>query len=274
MDKSSLTINPAVTPVATGGAIGMLAGCIAAPEKYPLKKLLVADSDTFDELFPKKKMNALQLNSLEKLKQAAKEYLKSGKEERENVKLAAIEFNKKFKAIPINETLSQNLLNKKNYLKQVAEDNNFVLIRQYYTRTRELLLQDLDNSFMREYYNKIKEQLKLAKNNLKQPIEDYRNIVRETYTARLKNMKNLPNHGIEVKQAFEEMQKALAVKRTVNANKLYELVNRTELTKAYKSVMKFLPKARTRAAANGAILLSTLTALGIIFFNPSPHSKS
>ena len=48
---------------------------------------------------------------------------------------------------------------------------------------------------------------------------------------------------------------------------------RAELKKAYKSVTKFLPKARTRAAVNGALLLSTLTALGIVFFNPSPHSS-
>ena len=33
MDKSSLTINPAVTTVATGVDIVMIAGCIAAPEK-------------------------------------------------------------------------------------------------------------------------------------------------------------------------------------------------------------------------------------------------
>ena len=273
MHESSLTINPAVSTIATGAAIGMVAGSLAAPEKYPLKKLLILDSDTFSGLFPKKKMNAVQLNALEKIKDASKEYLSSGKKEQKNVRAAAREWYKKFKAIPIDETLAQNVINKKNYLKQVAEDNNIVLIRQYYTRTRELLLQDLDNQFMQEYFKNIKKQLNIAKKNLKQPIEEYRNILKEAYQVRVKNLKLLPNRGIEVKQAFEKLQKALAAKRTVTANALYEIVNRYDLKKAYKSVSKFLPKARTRAAVNGSLLLSTLTALGIIFFNPSPHSS-
>lgn len=273
MTKSSLSINPAVSTVATGGAIGMLAGCLAAPEKYPLKKLLILDSDSFSQLFPRKKMNALQLNAMEKIKLASKEYFSSGKEEQQNVRNAAREWYKKFRAIPVDETLAQNVINKKNYVKKVAEDNNIGLIRQYYTRTRELLLQDLDNSFMRKYFNKIKKQLKIAKKNLKQPIEEYRKILKEAYDTRIKNLKHLPNRGVEVKLAFENLQKALAVKRTITANKLYEIVNRAELKKAYKSVTKFLPKARTRAAVNGALLLSTLTALGIVFFNPSPHSS-
>lgn len=58
-------------------------------------------------------MNALQLNSLEKLKQAAKEYLKSGKEERENVKLAAIEFNKNLKPSQLTKLLVRIYLIKK-----------------------------------------------------------------------------------------------------------------------------------------------------------------
>ena len=119
----------------------------------------------------------------------------------------------------------------------------------------------------------MKKQLQVATANLKEPIEDYKKVVREAYRQRVKNLKLLPNRGVEVKQSFENLKKAYAAKRTVSANKLFEIVNRFELKKAYKTVSKFLPKARTRAALNGALLLSTLTAMGIIFFNPSPQHK-
>ncbi len=274
MRESSLTINPAVSKIATGGAIGMCVGYIAAPERYSLKKLLTLDKDTFSTIFPKKKMNTAELNALEQIKNAAKEFVTSGRPEQEKVRAAAKEWYKKFKAVPIDETLAQNLINKKQFLRQVAEDNNLILIKKYYTLARELLLEDLDNKFMHEYFNKMKKQLKIATENLKTPIEEYKKVVREAYTQRVKNLKLLPNRGVDVKQSFEKLKKAYAAKRTVSANKLYEIVNRSDIKKAYKNISKFLPKARTRAALNGALLLSTLTAMGIIFFNPSPrHGK-
>ena len=120
----------------------------------------------------------------------------------------------------------------------------------------------------------MKKQLRIATDNLKEPIEEYKKVVREAYRQRVKNLKLLPNRGVDVKQSFENLKKAYAAKRTVSANKLFEIINRLELKKAYKTIAKFLPKARTRTALNGALLLSTLTAMGIIFFNPSPqHSK-
>lgn len=273
MKDSSLSINPAVSTIATGAAIGMCTGFVSAPDKYPLKKLLTMDSDTFTSLFPQKKMNILQLDAMQKIQKATEEYLASGKTEKDAVKNAARNWRAKFKAIPIDETLAQNIINKKNYLQKVAEDNNFVLIRKYYTQTRELLLQDLDNQFMREYFHKIEEQYKIAKNNLKNPIKEYRALINQAYDERVRRLKEMPNRGIEIKTAFEDLKKVLAKKRTISANKLYEITNRPELKKAYKTISGFLPKARTRAAINGALLLSTLTAFGIIFFNPSPHSK-
>ncbi len=273
MKESSLTIHPAAAKIATGAAIGMCVGYAAAPGQYSLKKLLTLDNDTFSKLFPKKKMNADEIKALDTIKKASKEFLASGRPEQEKVKTAAKEWYKKFKAVPIDETLKQNLINKKQFLHKVAEDNNIILIRKYYTLARELLLEDLDNKFMHEYFSKMKKQLQVATANLKEPIEDYKKVVREAYRQRVKNLKLLPNRGVEVKQSFENLKKAYAAKRTVSANKLFEIVNRFELKKAYKTVSKFLPKARTRAALNGALLLSTLTAMGIIFFNPSPQHK-
>lgn len=273
MKESTLSINPAVSTIATGAAIGMCTGFLSAPDKYPLKKLLTMDSDTFTSLFPKKKMNILQLDAMQKIQKASQEYLTSGQSEKNAVKNAARNWHEKFKAIPINETLAQNIINKKKYLQTVAENNNFVLIRKYYTQTRELLLQDLDNQFMREYFHKIEKQYKIAKRNLKNPIKEYRALINQAYEERLQKLKEMPNRGIEIKTAFEELKKVLAKKRTISANKLYEITNRQEMKKAYKKISGFLPKARTRAAINGALLLSTLTAFGIIFFNPSPHSK-
>ena len=151
MKESSLTIHPAAAKIATGAAIGMCVGYAAAPGQYSLKKLLTLDNDTFSKLFPKKKMNADEIKALDTIKKASKEFLASGRPEQEKVKTAAKEWYKKFKAVPIDETLKQNLINKKQFLHKVAEDNNIILIRKYYTLARELLLEDLDNKFMHEY---------------------------------------------------------------------------------------------------------------------------
>lgn len=276
MQDSTLTINSAVKPIATGGAIGMCAGFLAAPEKYSLKKLLVQTPDSFTRIFPAyvtKKMNALEKNSLEQIKKSAGDFLSSGKPEQKPVKTAAINWAKKFNAIPIDETLAQNLINKKNYLKKVVENNNFIAIRMQFSQAKDLLMEDIDNKFMKEYYERVKKQFKIAKQNIKKPVEEYRNIVKEVREQRIKNMKNLPNKGIDIKLAYEDLQKAVALKRTKSANKLYELTSNSGLKKNYKNISRFLPKARTRAALQGAMLLSTLTAIGVFIFNPSPRIK-
>lgn len=274
MAQSSLTISPAAKTVATGAALGMCAGFIGAPQKYSLKKLLVQNSDSFDRIFSApvtKKMNALELNAVNEIKKASSFYLSSGGSEHNTVREAAMDWAKKFNSIPIDETLTQEIKNKKSYLKQVAENNNFALIRNQLTEARELLEADKDNSAMREYLAKIKQQYKIAKENLKQPIADYRKVVKQAYEQRVRNMKQMPGRGIEIKQAYEKMKNALAAERTVKTNKLYEIINQADLKKNYKSVSKFLPKARARAATNGALILATLTAFGVIFFNPSPR---
>lgn len=276
MQESSLTISPAAKKIATGGAIGMCAGMLAAPEKYSLKRLLVQDKDSFKRIFTPqitKKMNAVEKNAITEIQNAAGQFLKSGSAEQKNVKPAAVAWAQEFKSIPIDETLAKNVENKKNYLKKVADNNNFVAIKLQLAKAKELLLEDLDNKFMREYYCRIKEQFNIAQKNLQKPIEEYRTVAREAYEERLKNLKKMPNRGIEIKQAFEKLKKAVAVKRTVTANKLYELTNNTSLKNNYKSISRFLPKARTRAAFQGALLLSTLTATGLIFFNPSPRKS-
>lgn len=275
MAQSSLTISPAAKTVATGAAVGMCAGFIGAPEKYSLKRLLVQDSDSFERIFSApvtKKMNALERNAVGEIKKASSAYLSSGGSTHQNVRETAVEWARKFKSIPIDETLAQNLQNKKNYLEKVAEDNNFAAIRNQFTKATELLEADKDNSAMREYLAKVKQQYKIAKENLKQPIADYQKVVKQAYEQRVQNMKLMPGRGIEIKQAYEKMKNALAEERTVKTNKLYEMINQADLKKNYKSVSKFLPKARARAAANGALILGTLTAFGIIFFNPSPRN--
>lgn len=277
MQESSLTISPVTKKIATGAAIGMCAGILAAPEKYSLKRLLVQDSDTFSKIFTPsvtKNMNAAETNALDEIKKASSEILSAGNSEKINVKNAAVDWAAKFKGVAIDEVLAQNVLNKKNYLKKIADETDFVAKRKDYTQARELLLQDLDNKFMRKYYYEAKEEFKAAKRKLKQPIQEYRDLVKEAYTQRVRNLNKHQTKGIEVKTAYEKLQKAIAAKRTLTSNKLFEMINQGDLKKNYKAISRFLPKARTRAAIQGALILSTLTAMGIIFFNPSPPNNN
>ena len=73
--------------------------------------------------------------------------------------------------------------------------------------------------------------------------------------------------------AEQYLQKALANKHTKTSNKLFELINKDNLKESYNSIKKFLPKARARSAAAGAVALGTLTTLVTIFFNPSTQNN-
>lgn len=235
MNENSLSINPA-TAMAAGGVAGLGAGYIFAPRKYSLKRLLVQQPDTFERLFPKDVKETMvrpEKSSLDAIQRASGEFHASGTANQETVKLAAKKWRRKFTTLQINSDLIEEAASKKKALQEAVEKGA----------------------------------------SLRGPANDYKKALKNIRKARFEAMRALPDKGLDVKTAYREMKEALARKHTTTSNKLFELTNNDALRESYKAIKKFLPKARARSAAAGAVTLGTLTTLVSIFFNPSTQNN-
>lgn len=235
MNENSLSVNPAVA-MATGGVVGLGTGYIFAPRAYSLKRLLVQQPDTFERLFPKDVKETMVKNetgALDSIKRASGEFHASGNVNQETVKQAAQKWRKKFTQLQINTDLLEEAATKKKALQEAIEKGG----------------------------------------SLRGPASEYKKALKNIRKARFEAMRALPDRGLDVKTAFREMKEALARKHTTTSNKLFELTNNDSLRESYKAIKKFLPKARARSAAAGAVTLGTLTTLVSIFFNPSTQNN-
>lgn len=235
MNENSLSINPAAA-MAAGGVVGLGTGYVFAPRKYSLKRLLVQQPDTFERLFPKdvkETMVKSEQISLNSIQKASGEFHASGIPNQATVKDAAKKWRRKFTMLQINTDLLEDAAAKKKALQEAIEKGS----------------------------------------SLRAPSSEYKKALKAVRKARFEAMRALPDKGLDVKTAFREMKEALARKHTTTSNKLFELTNSDSLRASYKAIKKFLPKARARSAAAGAVTLGTLTTLVSIFFNPSTQNN-
>ncbi len=235
MNENSLSINPA-TAMAAGGAAGLCGGYIFAPRKYSLKRLLVQQPDTFEKLFPQNLTDTMirrEVSALDAIKKASAEFHASGAADQKTVRKAAKNWRRKYTALKISPELLTNAAVKKDAIREAVETGA----------------------------------------DIKQLCAEYKKALKDIRIARFEAMRNLPDRGYEVKSAYREMRKAMANKHTKTSNKLFELINKDTLKESYNSIKKFLPKARARSAAAGAVTLGTLTTLVSIFFNPSTQNN-
>ncbi len=235
MNENSLSISPAKA-LAAGSITGMFGGYVFAPRKYSLKRLLVQQPDTFEKLFPKDLTDTMikkEYNSLNEIKKASIEFHESGITDQQSVKEAARTWKTKYDAIKITPELINDATRKKDAIREATETGA----------------------------------------EIKPLISEYKKSLKAIRKAKFEAMRALPDRGYDVKNAYKEMQKALANKHTTTSNKLFELINKNTLRESYDSIKKFLPKARARSAVAGAVTLGTLTTLVSIFFNPSTQNN-
>ncbi len=235
MSEKSLYINPAKA-MAAGAGVGLISGYAFAPRKYSLKRLLVQQPDTFEKLFPKEVKDTMlkkELAALKNIQQASDEFHTSGAADQNSIKHAAKKWRQKYSAVKIDDELLSNATRKKEAIREASETGADIKGLAY----------------------------------------EYKKALKEIRRAKFEAMRKLPDRGYEVKTAYKEMQKALATKHTKTSNKLFELINKDNLKESYTSIKKFLPKARARSAAAGAVALGTLTTLVTIFFNPSTQNN-
>ena len=222
--------------MAAGAGAGLAGGYVFAPRKYSLKRLLVQQPDTFEKLFPKEIKDTMlkkEVSALEKLKKASAEFHESGQIDQKTVKKAAQKWKQKYEAVKIDKEILSNAANKKDALREAAETGA----------------------------------------DIKGVAYEYKKALKAVRRAKFEAMRKLPDRGYEVKAAYKEMIKAMANKHTKTSNKLFDLINQDTLKESYASIKKFLPKARARSAAAGAVSLGTLTTLVSIFFNPSTQNN-
>ena len=262
MNKRSLSVSPVIEPFA-GGVIGMGIGYTLAPRKYSLKRLLLLREDKFEQIYSRElavNMSAKEKIALNEIKNARKIYREVRTDVANNVRSAASKWRKLFEKIDVPENLRESHLNSKKSLQQAIKETNYIELNKRYREIKAVALQSPDDEGLRIALNKANSDLANAKTIVGPKIEVYKSLTHDIQKERLLNIKNNPVTFIDVKEAYHNFLGALAKRRTAASNKLFELSNNKNLIKCYERLYDFLPKARTKSAATGAIILGSATA--------------
>lgn len=271
MDNNSLCVNNA-SKIAAGSFIGLCAGTLAAPKRYSLKKLITLKRDVFEKTFNTSvtgHMNNDEKNALEYLKNARNEFNQSGKAVDKDLRTAAVNWRVKFNSIEPDPTLKQRLENKKSFLQKAVGESKITDINKRLKAAEKLFLEYPENNALKREIIDLTTQRNDVQRILKFPVREYREAFEAVTNDRIKRMNSLPNSGFEVKKVYNNMREFLAQKRTLMSNKLYELTTNPLMKESYSKIKSFLPASRIGNALKGAALFGTLTALGLVFFNPS-----
>lgn len=275
MESNSLCVSP-VSKIGTGAFIGLCMGTLAQPKRDSLRRMLVQKPGYFDETFNDKVLRLLdneELAALENIKKGSIELQKAGFTENRKIRSAAKKWHKKFVSIKVDPAIEQRLINKKEFLKKAVQETDFINLNRLYMKTKSKLAEMPDNIEIRDEFVELAGKRKhVIEDILEFPIKEYREAVSAVKTDRLIKMKSLPNSGLAVKSLYRKMQEAISKKHTIVSNKLYELANTPLLKESYGKIHKFLPESRLGNALKGAATLGTLTAIGLVFFNPSTRN--
>lgn len=271
MDNSSLCVSP-VSKITAGAFIGLCGGALITPQRDSLKRILVQNPDYFEKIFTPSVMTRMsdeEIGALSILKGSSTIFRKSGCSQNNAIRNAAKEWYNRFNAIEVDEVLSQRLKNKKTFLQKAIYESGIININRRLGIVDKAFMDAPDNLVMRDEIIELGKNQKKAHSTLKYPLFEYREALNSVKKDRLQRMKSLPNSGLEVRKLFEKMESEVAKKRTIMSNKLYELTNTPLLKESYAKIKRFLPESRMPKALKGAAFLGTLTAIWLIFFNPS-----
>ncbi len=271
MIESSLSVGPAIEPFA-GGVIGLGVGYSLASRKYSLKRLLILKDDVFNKIYPDtliKNMSEKEAAAIENIKSARKDYRYAKNQCTEDVYRTAGQWRKEFNKVEVpQEMLNQCEQNRTN-LKDAIKSTDYVTLSKNYRSAKQALKQSPENEALKCTLNEANKNLSKAHAMISSKIELYKNSVKDISNERLHNIKNNPAKWVDAKDAYHEFLAALAKRRTIYSNKLFELSNNEMLKKSYDTVKDFLPRARTRSAITGGIALASVTALVTAYVNSS-----
>lgn len=272
MSENSLLISPAIEPFA-GGVIGLGLGYTMAPRKYSLNRMLILQQKKLSKIYTDsvvKQMNPKERKALDAIMKARDEYKSAKLSNGAEIKQAAQTWYSKFKKVEVPENIMENFNKTRKSLQEAVKQENYVTLNKQYREAKAALKKAPEDEALKKALTAANEALAAAKVRLAAKVEHYSNAVKNLYNERLYNIKSHPTKWIDVKEAYNKLLIALAKRRTFASNKLFELTNDKSLIKSYNTIKDFLPKARTKSALTGGLILGGITTLLAARFSPSP----
>ncbi len=272
MSENSLLISPAIEPFA-GGVIGLGLGYTMAPRKYSLNRMLILQQKKLSKIYTDsvvKQMNPKERKALDAIMKARDEYKSAKLSNGAEIKQAAQTWYSKFKKVEVPENIMENFNKTRKSLQEAVKQENYVTLNKQYREAKAALKKAPEDEALKKALTVANEALAAAKVRLAAKVEHYSNAVKNLYNERLYNIKSHPTKWIDVKEAYNKLLIALAKRRTFASNKLFELTNDKSLIKSYNTIKDFLPKARTKSALTGGLILGGITTLLAARFSPSP----
>ncbi len=271
MSESSLSINPAIEPFA-GGVIGLGVGYSLAPRKYSLKRLLILRKDVFDRIYSDNlisNMTNREKAAVRNIQRARQDYRTSKHQIFEQVRETAARWRKEFVKVDVPEAMINQYNENRKNLQEAIKSTDYINVNKEFRQAKQALKKAPNDENLKAALKAANENLARVKAQLASKIEIYKNSVKNISNERLYNIKSNPTKWVDVKDAYHEFLAALAKRRTISSNKLFELSNNKALKKSYDIIKDFLPRARTRSALTWGVVLGSLTALLAAYINPS-----
>ena len=276
MSERSLSVSPMIEPVA-GGVIGLGIGYTLAPRKYSLKRLLILKEDKFQQIYTKdlaENMSPRESKALMAIKKARADYRTSKSTVINQVKKAAGEWRQKFENVAVPAKMEKNYKESRTNLQQAIKETDYIQLNKNYRAAKNALKNNPENGGLKTALNEANSALAKAKAVISAKLDIYKTNVRNISEERLAQVKNNPARYAGVREAYHDFLAALAKRRTVASNKLFELSNSKQLKKSYEIVKEFLPRARTKSAATGALIIGSITTLCMGFLNRSTRNAA
>lgn len=271
MSERSLSVSPVIEPCA-GGVIGLGIGYSLAPRKYSLKRLLLLNQDTFEKIYSNDLKNNLSVRehmALQGLTEARQSYRTSRNGLNNKINEAAVEWMNKFKKVDVSEDLKTFYNSSRENLQKAIQETDYVSLNKSYRSAKAALKESPDNEQLKAALKEANINLSRARGIIGSKIELYRDSVKQISNERLAKIKNDPINYSDVREAYKKFLSKLAMRRTVAANKLFELINDKNLLRDYNTLKDYLPKARSKSALIGAAVVGSITSLLMMSFTSS-----
>lgn len=263
MSERSLSVSPVIEPCA-GGVIGLGIGYSLAPRKYSLKRLITLNKDTFEKIYSEDLRNTLNVReqiALQGLTDARENYRLSKLSVQDKIKEAAIKWVKKFKNVEVSENLKTFNQTSRESLQKAIEETDYISLTKAYRSAKAALKETPENEQLKESLREANINLSRARAIVGSKIELYKDSVKQITNERLAKVKNEPLNYYDVREAYHNFLDKLALRRTAASNKLFELVNNKNLIRNYETLKDYLPRARSKSAITGGMLVACVTSL-------------
>ena len=263
MSEKSLSVGAAMDPELFA-ALGLCAGYAFAPRKYSLKNLLEMENDKFYRQYTEGTeiaKSGKNDTALGKIIEGRKQYRQAHSNNAEEIRAKAKIWKEKFDTVEISEELKNEYAKQKNLLQTIAKENNFTSTNESYSRLIQEAIQKPEDTSVKESLRETGSRLNGIREKLARVIDDYYNAFKNMTHAKYKKIAENPTKHLDITDAYNELESAIAKRNTYVSSKLFELTNEESLKKSYDEIKGSIPKERLKYAAIWALSLGAASAL-------------